>query len=324
MPCPGGEPEVATRRGKIFCKQRGDNPTFGSARIYYAANIARPWQYHQLNRSAYDPGFFIDADGTGYIFCGNTHLSLLTLNSDYSQVVSIKTNLLNDRGIDGSHMIRRGKYYYLFNANPTMRPFALLCSRSTNIFGPYETTKSLDDPSGGHQGAFLEMADGQWYGFVIKDCGAIGRMTYIGTVFWTNDLPVWGTPEAPGKIPAVARKPIQGESICRPATSDDFNSPTLGLQWRWNHGPDDSRWSLTERPGFLRLKPTQATNFWFARDTLTQKGQGSRSRGEVKFDVGHLCPGDVCGFGTLGKTNGQILDFKLYHYPEQACWRRCN
>jgi beta-xylosidase len=283
-----------------------DNPTFGNARIYYATNIAGPWQYHQLNRPAYDPGLFIDTDGTGYIACGNTHLSLLTLNSNYSQVVSVKTNLLNGRGIEGSHMIKRGKYYYLFNANPSMRPFALLCSRSTNILGPYETIKSLDDPSGGHQGSIVEMADGRWYGFVMKDSGAIGRMTCIGPVFWTNQWPVWGTPGAPGKIPAVARKPIPGESICQPATSDDFNSPTLGWQWQWNHNPDNPRWSLTAQHGFLRLRPTQATNFWFARNTLTQKGQGPWSRGEVKFDLSHLQPGDVCGFGTLGKNNGQI------------------
>jgi beta-xylosidase len=283
-----------------------DNPTFGHARVYYTTNLAGPWQSHELNQPAYDPGFFIDTDGTGYIACGNTRLSLLTLNSNYSQVVSVRTDILVYRGIEGSHMIKRGNYYYLFNANPSLRPFALLCSRSTNIFGPYETIKSLDDPRGGHQGGIVELADGQWYGFVMKDCGAIGRMTDIGPIFWTNNWPVWGTPEAPGEVPAVTRKPIPGEPICQPATSDDFSSPTLGLQWQWNHNPDNSRWSLTARPGCLRLKPTEATNFWFARNTLTQKGQGPWSCGEVKFDLSHLRPGDVCGFGTFGKTNGQI------------------
>lgn len=283
-----------------------DNPTFGRARVYYATNIAGPWQYHELNRPAYDPGFFIDTDGTGYIACGNTHLSLLTLNSNYSQVVSVKTGLLNLRGAEGSHLLKHSDYYYLFNADPSMRPFALMCSRSTNIFGPYETVKSLDDPSGGHQGAIVDLPDGRWYGFVMKDSGAIGRMTYIGPVFWTNDWPVWGTPDAAGKIPAVAPNPIKGEPPCQPVTSDDFDSPVLGLQWQWNHNPDNSRWSLAERPGFLRLKPTEATNFWFARNTLTQKGQGPWCRGEIKLDLSHLQPGDVCGFGSLGKTNGQI------------------
>jgi len=131
-------------------------------------------------------------------------------------------------------------------------------------------------------------------------------MTCLCPIFWTNDWPVWGTPEAPGKVPATARKPIHGNPVCQPAASDDFSSPTLGLQWQWNHNPDDSRWSLTDRPGSLRLKPTMAANFWTARNTLTQKGQGPWSRGEVKFDLSQLKPGDVCGFGTLGKVNGHI------------------
>jgi beta-xylosidase len=282
------------------------NPVGANGRLYYATNAAGPWLYHQFNRTTYDPGFFIDSDGTGYIACGNTHISILTLNSNYTGVVSEKTDLLNAPGIEGSHMVKRGNYYYLFNADPPMRPFALLCSRSTNIFGPYETVKSLDDSSGGHQGGIIELSNGEWYGFVMKDSGAIGRMTYIGPIFWTNNWPVWGTPDVPGKVPATARKPIQGEPVCRPATSDEFDSPTLGMQWQWNHNPDNARWSLVERPGFLRLRPAQATNFWLARNTLTQKGQGPWSCGEIKLDLGHLRPGDVCGFGTLGKTNGQI------------------
>jgi beta-xylosidase len=125
----------------------------------------------------------------------------------------------------------------------------------------------------------------------------VGQDFYFATTTFVN---------SPGKVPARARKPVQGKPSCQPATSDDFNSSTLGLQWQWNHNPDDSRWSLTERPGWLRLRPTVVTNFWLARNTLTQKGQGPWSRAEVKFDLRHLKPGDVCGFGTLGKVNGSV------------------
>ena len=52
--------------------------------------------------------------------------------------------------------------------------------------------------------------------------------------------------------------------MSQPATSDDFSSATLGLQWQWNHNPDDTRWSLADRPGYLRLRPTAATDFWTA------------------------------------------------------------
>jgi beta-xylosidase len=281
-------------------------PVKQNTRVYYSKDIRGPWQFHELDRPAFDPGLFIEAGGTGYIATSggwDGHVTLLTLNSNYSQVVASR-GIFYHPGIEGSKVIKRGEWYYIFNAVPSK--FALVCSRATNIFGPYETVPSLDDRTGGHQGAIVDLPDGSWYGFVMKDCGAVGRMTYISPIFWTNNWPVWGTPDAPGKVPAVAPKPIPGRPLRHPATSDDFSSPTLGLQWQWNHNPNDTRWSLTERPGFLRLKPTAATNFWLARNTLTQKGWGPASTGEVKFDVSHLKPGDVCGFGTLGKVNGHI------------------
>jgi beta-xylosidase len=165
---------------------------------------------------------------------------------------------------------------------------------------------SLDDTKGGHQGAIIDLGDGSWYGFIMRDCGAVGRMTNLCSIFWKDDWPIWGTPETPGRVPSSARKPIQGKTVCQPATSDEFDSTTLGLQWLWNHNPDDSRWSLAERRGWLRLRPTASADFWHARNTLTQKGQGPVSCGEVKFDLRGMKAGDICGFGTLGKINGHI------------------
>jgi beta-xylosidase len=277
-----------------------------NSRVYYSPDARGPWQYHELNRAAFDPGLFIETNGTGYIATSggwDGTLSLLTLNSNFSGVVS-ERKIHYIKGAEGSKLVKRGDWYYLFNAIPAR--LGLTCSRATNLFGPWETIAQIDDRTGGHQGAIVDLPDGRDYGFVMKDCGAVGRMAYLSPIFWTNHWPVWGTPEAPGRVPAAARKPIQGKPVCQPPAADDFNSPTLGLQWQWNHNPDDARWSLTERPGFLRLRPTRATNFWHARNTLTQKGQGPWSRGEVTFDLSHLQPGDRCGFGTLGKVNGHI------------------
>jgi len=145
-------------------------------------------------------------------------------------------------------------------------------SRATSLFGPYTFKNILNNAAGGHQGAIVDMPDGSYYGFVMKDSGAIGRVTYISPIFWTNGWPVFGTANAPGQVPTTAPMPIVGTPAYSVPTSDDFSSPTLGLQWQWNHNPDNTRWSLTERPGFLRLHPTGATNFWYARNTLIQKG----------------------------------------------------
>lgn len=64
--------------------------------------------------------------------------------------------------------------------------------------------------------------------------------------------------------PAVNRK----GRVQSPATTDEFSSKRLGLQWQWNHNPDNTRWSLTERPGYMRLKASMAVDLKSARNTL--------------------------------------------------------
>ncbi len=289
--------------GTFYCVEtpNGQNTT-----VYYSTNIAGLWQSHQLNTSAFDPGLYIETNGTGYIATAGgwqNNTTFLTLNSNFSKVVA-STAIANNLGLEGSHVVKRGSYYYIFNSQPATGNFYV--SRATNLFGPYTFMKNLDNAHGGHQGAIVDMPDGTDYGFIMKDCGTIGRMTYISPIIWSNNWPVWGLSNAPGQVPTTAPMPIVGAPAYSIPTSDDFSSPTLGLQWQFNHNPDNTRWSLTERPGFLRLHPTGATNFWYARNTLIQKGRGPTSAAEVKFDLSHLQPGDNCGLGALGKTNGTI------------------
>ncbi len=281
-------------------------PSFSAGRIYYATNPAGPWSYYQLDRGIYDPGLFFDDNGTGYIVCGHGPQSVMQLNANYSAIVSQVDNVINSGG-EGSHLVKANGYYYLFNANPGVWPFQLRCSRATNIYGPWETGRvCLTATTGGHQGAIVDAPDGSWWGFVHNDLAAIGRVPRICPIFWENNWPVFGTSAARDQVPLTYTKPVQGSALKQPATSDEFSAGTLGLQWNWNHNPDNTRWSLTERAGYLRLRPTQSTRFWTARNTLTQKGQGPTSRGDVRLELGNLQNGDTVGFGTLGKVNGHI------------------
>ncbi|MGP8198765.1 MAG: glycoside hydrolase 43 family protein [Limisphaerales bacterium] len=288
--------------GTFYCVE---TPNGQNTIIFYSTNIAGPWQSNLLSYSAFDPGLYIE-NGVGYIATAGgwqSNTTFLTLNSSFSEVVA-STTITNGLGLEGSHVVKVNGYYYIFNSQPATG--SLYVSRATSLFGPYTFMYSLNNNTGGHQGAIVDMPDGSYYGFVMQDCGAIGRMTYISPIFWSNGWPVWGTSSAPRQVPAIAPIPIAGKPAYTIPTSGDFSSPTLGLQWQWNHNPDNTRWSLTAQPGCLRLMPTGATNFWYARNTLIQKGQGPWSGAEVKFDLSHLQPGDICGFGTLGKTNGNI------------------
>lgn len=281
-------------------------PVGHRTRIYRSARIDGPWSYKELDREAFDPALFIDTDGTVYLGTSigtDGTVTLLTLNDDLSAVTAAKQTYYN-KGAEGSKIIRHNGYYYLFNSIPSK--LAMTVSRSRSLWGPWETKPSIDDKSGGHQGAIVDMPDGNWYGFVMVDAGAIGRMTNISPIFWQDGWPWWGTPERPDHVPERSPKPIAGYPFAQPSASDDFSSTRLGLQWQWNHNPDDANWSLKERPGYLRLYATQADGIWTARNTLTQKAQGPKMRAIAKLDTGGIKSGDICGLGSFGKYNAQL------------------
>lgn len=81
---------------------------------------------------------------------------------------------------------------------------------------------------------------------------------------------------------------------------NDYNGSNLGLEWQWNHNPDNRYWSLLARPGYLRLTTgSLSTSLLDARNTLTQRTFGPQSAAAVKLDVSNLKPGDYAGLGLL-------------------------
>ncbi len=281
-------------------------PVGEPTRIYRAKDVRGPWTMNRLSEAAFDPGLFFDTDGKAYIATASSSdgtETLLSLDPTLRRITA-KQVIHYTKGAEGSKLVRRGRYYYLFNAIPSR--LGLTVSRATALTGPWETRNQIDDTTGGHQGAIVDLPDGSDYGFVMIDAGAVGRTTSISPIHWRDGWPIWGTPDAPGRVPRTARKPIQGMPIATPAASDDFTGTTLGLQWQWNHNPLPDRWSLTDRPGFLRLKATQGGSIWTARNTLLQKGQAPFSRATVQVDATHIARGDRCGVGVFGKYSGGI------------------
>jgi beta-xylosidase len=50
-----------------------------------------------------------------------------------------------------------------------------------------------------------------------------------------------------------AKKPVTRMKAVVPQTNEEFDGKALGKQWEWNYAPRAEKWSLRERPGFLRL-----------------------------------------------------------------------
>jgi hypothetical protein len=267
--------------------------------------VAGPWSYYELSSGYFDPCLFIESDGTPYLAWGGAwenSIKMIQLNSSLSATTGSQRTIISYNNIEGSHLVKVNGTYYLFNAVPAQK---LVCSRSSSLWGPYgETTTLCQAGSGGHQGGIVDMPDGSYWGYLHQDDGAIGRMTRICPVTWENNWPKFGRAGYLGRVEASYTKPIQNKPVKVPAASDEFNSTTMGLQWMWNHNPDNTKWSLTGSA--LRLRATTATDFWNARNSLTQKGQGLTSSGSIRLDCSALQAGDIAGLGMLGDPRGYI------------------
>ncbi len=177
--------------------------------------------------------------------------------------------------------------------------------RSKNIYGPYEQKIAIQDTIHGpnfgiHQGALIKTPANEWWTVLFVDSGPFGRFPSLQPVRWENGWPMVGLA---GKAVTTFRKPNVGREY--PATtlptSDEFDSSDLGMQWGWNHNPDSTKWSLTERAGCLRLRTANITDSLpKARNTLTQRmfayySETLASIAISKMDYSAMKDGDCAG-----------------------------
>jgi beta-xylosidase len=114
-----------------------------------------------------------------------------------------------------------------------------------------------------------------------------------------------------GKVPGTLDLPANKSLIPGIVHSDEFtrkkNEPLLPLVWQWNHNPDNSLWSVTERKGFVRFKTGRIdTSFLLARNTLTQRTIGPVCTGSISLDASGMRDGDFAGLCLLQKNYGIV------------------
>lgn len=179
--------------------------------------------------------------------------------------------------------------------------------RADKIAGPYEGRVALQD-KGVAQGGLIDTPQGDWYAYLFRDSGAVGRIPYLVPVKWEDGWPVLGVD---GKVPDTLNLPANQNLIPGIVASDEFErrpgEPPLPLAWQWNHNPDNTSWSLTQRPGFLRLTTARVdANFLAARNSLTQRTIGPECSGATRIEVTNMKDGDFAGLGLLQKNYGLV------------------
>lgn len=154
----------------------------------------------------------------------------------------------------------------------------------------------------------IDTPSGDWYAYLFRDYGAVGRIPYLVPVKWEDGWPLLGVD---GKVPDALNLPASKGLIPGIVASDEFErkpgEPPLPLVWQWNHNPDNRFWSLTARPGFLRLTTGRVdAGFLSARNTLTQRTIGPECSGTIARDVTNMKDGDFAGLGLLQKNHGLV------------------
>lgn len=276
-----------------------------------------PWQIRQLPKGFYDPGLFFDTDGKIYVAHGYGKIFMTELNKDFSPAGKDSLVFTGDikGGLEGTHVYKIGDLYYLYCTYGGPRGIQV-AMRSKNIYGPYTEKVVLQDTVKGptlgmHQGALIQTTTGEWWTMLFVDSGPLGRFPFLQPVTWTDGWPIVGS-DGHGVI--TYKKPDVGTKypVTTLPTSDQFDHNELGKQWGWNHNPDAAKWSLIERPGYLRLKTVRVCDSLpKAVNTLTQRIFSKYDRSKptyctTKLDVRNMKDGDVAGLAIFEMPYGYI------------------
>jgi beta-xylosidase len=314
-----------------------------------------------------DPCPFWDDDGKAYLASSRPgshwYGYLFQMTPDGTQLLDADVDKMNVNGVEykypdggtlfspfqsteGNKIFKRHGYYYLQHIEflDQGHGHGTYLLRSRHLYGTkpdgssggpgnpgeYEVLKFGSDVPG--QGGFVDTPDDRWFWLAqLGRYGSDGRPPFLLPATWIDDWLVPGTNirDRKGSLAWHLPKPVTGQPISLPLGSDEFDGPTLKPQWLWNHQPRADAWSLTERPGFLRLhafRPIQPDNFFKVGNVLNQRRMRSlRTVATVKLDLSGMAEGQEAGLAEFnsGQNSARIgvvekLGAKTLQYVEDG------
>ena len=233
---------------------------------------------------------------------------------------------LGGRYPEGPHIYKKDGYYYLMLAEGgTEQGHHVNILRSRNLFGPYEPNRA--NPILSHfnmemQGSeiqglghadLVQAPDSTWWmiclgyrtsGYLLH---VMGRETMLAPVRWDENA--WPVVNGNGTLTTDMRcttlpqvsmplDPVREEFnyVKRDVPAASYSS--IGFPWGWHSigNPDYSRYSLTERKGWLRLKPTTTTLDKATSPTFVARRQTEKVfTATTQLDASHIGEGMQTG-----------------------------
>jgi xylan 1,4-beta-xylosidase len=255
--------------------------------IVTATDPAGPWSMPIWLEDApgIDPSLFFDDDGRIW-YVGNMHqfqdhyqghcvIWLQEMDPATYQLTGEKTILWDGalKGAiyaEGPHIYKiEGVYYLMVAEGGTGHNHAVTIARSSSITGPYESNPrnpilthrhlGLEYPIVGTGHADLVQTQyGEWWmvllamrpydGYFYN----LGRETFLTPVKWEEGWPI--VSPGNGRVLNEYQSPNLPEHrwLTIPAC-DHFEDFELAIHWNFLRTPREEFWSLSERPGYLRL-----------------------------------------------------------------------
>ncbi len=299
-----------------------------------AEHVDGPWSDPvHLNSSGFDPALFHDDDGRSWLLNmlwdhrpGGRRFAGIVV-----QEIDLATgDMLGDRRMifegtslgftEGPHLYKRDGWYHLLVAEGgTERNHAVVMARSRSLFGPYEihpdgpVLTAAGKPGvplqrTGH-GDLVETPTGEtWMIYLcgrplpVSDRCVLGRETAIQPMRWGEDG--WLRTLDGDASPALIVE--QGTASAAPEPRRDrstFDTATLPEAFQWLRTPDADRlFSLTARPGYLRLYGRETIGSHFTQTLVARRQQAFAYAAEtlVTFTPCHFqqAAGLVCYYNS--------------------------
>jgi xylan 1,4-beta-xylosidase len=305
----------------VFC-----NVNRVGLQVFRSKSAYGPWEHNQLP-GRHDLSVLFDDDGKIYIISGNrSPYPIEELTPDLKAFVPGSRRELVGRMGEGHHLYKINGKYYDVSAIPGATTDQMV-ARADSIDGPWTVERMVQGESLGittvaidraterdrgltlHQGGMCDTPSGEWWSIIMQDHGSAGRMVALVPITWDNGFPLIGLPGNLRKAPNTWVKPDTGV-VQEPKPTfihdDNFDSGKLITDWQWNHVPDDSKWSLTEKRGVLRLHSLPAEDFYSARNSLCQRPPAPESIMTVELDTSGMVAGDTAGLALLSSPYAWI------------------
>jgi xylan 1,4-beta-xylosidase len=287
----------------------------------------------------FDPSLLFDEDGRAW-YCGawerdparrpgRTTVWLQELDRDRMALTGPRHLLwegaMRDaRWAEGPHLYRvDGAYYLLAAEGGTGFDHAVVVARSRHVTGPYEPCPRNPVLTSRHLGRgapvvaaghadLVQTQGGEWWAVLLAarptadGTWNTGRETFLVPVGWEDGWPVFAPGE--GRVPLEARAPaLAPHPWPAPPRRQRFDTPELGPEWLLLRTPRERWWSLTERPGHLRLRLRPASLADRANPSFVGRRVAHADfAAAVALELSPAAPGERAGLVLLHSDAAQL------------------